>query len=138
MGDSSPSASPHQFKFELGCLLRDGFMEMVKNVWESENHGSTPMEHWQAKIRRLRQHLRGWAMNTSGVLKKEKKKTLDNKLDRLDKNAETSLLSPQEVDLKQYLKNRLAEMLERKKLSGTRGQRLKNYWKVTQTPNISS
>ena len=72
--------------------------------------GSTLMERWQAKIRRLCQHLRGWAKNTSGALKKEKKKILD-RLDNLDKKAETSILSPQEVDLKQYLKNRLAEML---------------------------
>ena len=133
MGDSSPSASPHQFKFELGWLLRDGFMEMVKNVWESENHGSTPMEHWQAKIRRLRQHLRGWAMNTSGVLKKEKKKILDI-LDSLDKKAETSILSPQEVDQKQYLKNRLAEMLREEEIKWYQRAKVKKLLK----PNTSN
>jgi hypothetical protein len=45
------------------------------------------------KIRRLRYHLRGWAKHTSGVNKKEKE--LLDKLDNLDKKAETSLLSPQ-------------------------------------------
>jgi len=44
------------------------------------------METWQTKIRRLRQHLRGWAKNTSGIQKKEKKKILD-KLDSLDKKS---------------------------------------------------
>ena len=72
--DSSLNATQYQFKFELGWLLRDGFMDMVKEVWESVDLGSTLMERWQAKIRRLCQHLRGWAKNTSGALKKEKKK----------------------------------------------------------------
>jgi len=57
----------------------------------------------------------GWAKNTSGILKKEKKKILD-KLDSLDKKAETCILSPQEVDLKQYLKTRLAEMLREEEI----------------------
>ena len=114
-GDSSTNLHQSQFKFELGWLLRDGFMDMVKEVWESENLSSTPVERWQAKIRRLRQHLRGWAKNTSGALKKEKKIILD-RLDSLEKKAETSILSPQEVDLKQYLKNRLAEMLREEEI----------------------
>jgi hypothetical protein len=42
------------------------------------------LKSWQSKIRRLRQHLRGWAKNVSGAYKKEKKELLD-KLDMLDK-----------------------------------------------------
>jgi hypothetical protein len=41
------------FKFELGWLLRDGFTEMVKNIWLNENAWSNLMEKWKAKIRRL-------------------------------------------------------------------------------------
>ena len=52
--DSPSSATQHQFKFEPEWLLRDGFMDMVKEVWESVDQGPTPMETWQAKIRRLR------------------------------------------------------------------------------------
>jgi len=37
-------------------------------------------------------------------------------MDNLDKKAETSILSLQEVDLKQYLKNRLAEMLRHEEI----------------------
>ena len=92
-GDSSSNFNQRQFKFELGWLLRDGFMDMVKEVWESENLGSTPLERWQAKIRKLRQHLRGWAKNTSGVLKKEKKKILDI-LDSLDKKSRNLYFIP--------------------------------------------
>ena len=44
-----------------------------------------------------------------------KKKILD-KLDSLDKKAETCILSPQEVYLKQYLKTRLAEMLREEEI----------------------
>ena len=135
--DSPSSATQHQFKFEPEWLLRDGFMDMVKEVWESVDQGPTPMETWQAKIRRLHQHLRGWSKNTSGKLKKEKKKILD-KLDSLDKKAETCIISPQEVDLKQYLKTRQADMLREEEIKCINGQRLRSYLNVTQTPNTFS
>jgi exonuclease III len=32
-GESSHMATQHMFKFELGCLLRDGFIEIVKDIW---------------------------------------------------------------------------------------------------------
>ena len=73
------------------------------------NDGHTPLEKWQAKIRRLRQYLRGWAKNVSGAYKKEKKILLE-KLDELDKKAETMLLTSQEVNLKHVLNERLAEL----------------------------
>jgi hypothetical protein len=62
------------FKFERGWLLRDGFYDMVANIQQSETKGSTPLiERWQAKIRRLRQHLRGWDKHTAGSYRKEKR-----------------------------------------------------------------
>ena len=61
------------FKFELGWLIRDGFYDMVANIWQQETKGVTAIERWQNKIRSLRQYLRGWAKNTTGMLKKEKK-----------------------------------------------------------------
>lgn len=88
---------------------------MVKDIWSGVNDGDTPMERWQAKIRKLRQHLRGWAKNTSGHYKKEKKAIL-NRLDDLDKKVENSLLSPQELDLKHCLQNKLAQMLREKEI----------------------
>ena len=52
--DSSSNITQHQFKFQLRWLLRDSFMDMVKEVWGRVDPGPTPMETWQAKIRRLR------------------------------------------------------------------------------------
>ena len=72
----------------------------------SVNDGHTPLEKWQAKLRRLLQYLRGWAQNVSGAYKKEQK-TLLEKLDELDKKAETMLLTSQEVNLKHVLNERL-------------------------------
>jgi hypothetical protein len=63
------------FKFELGLLLRDDFMEMVRDIWEHAVVGQKPMQRWQGKIYRLRQYLRGWAKNISGQYKKEKRKS---------------------------------------------------------------
>jgi hypothetical protein len=47
------------------------FFDLVKEVWESENMGWSPMERWQNKIRRVRRFLRGWAKNL--VSKQEQK-----------------------------------------------------------------
>jgi hypothetical protein len=67
-------ATQPMFKFELGWLIRVGFMDMVRDIWTNILVGSTPMERWQGKIRRLHQYLRGWVKNTSGQYKKEKKR----------------------------------------------------------------
>jgi mannosylglycoprotein endo-beta-mannosidase len=96
-------------------LLRDGFNEMVGEVWHNTLAQGSPIEIWQAKIRRLRQHLRGWAKHMSGAYKKEKTTLLD-KLDELDKKTEIVLLSDFELDLKHVLSERLAELLREEEL----------------------
>ena len=75
----------------------------------------TPLERWQAKIRRLRQYLIGWVKNVSGAYKKEKHILL-NKLDELDKKAEISLLEETEINLKHVLNERLAKLLRQEEL----------------------
>jgi hypothetical protein len=86
-GESSCMTTQSMFKFELVWILRDGFMETVRDIWTHIVVGSTIMERWQGKIRRLQQYLRGWAKNIGGQYKKEKKEIL-NTLDTLDKKAE--------------------------------------------------
>jgi len=113
--NSSSQTYQHQFKFELGWLLRDGFCDMVRDVWNSVVDTGTPIERWQNKIRRLRQYLRGWAKNISGHYKKEKKELLD-KLDELDKKAEGCALNETEINLKHVLNDRLAELLREEEL----------------------
>lgn len=110
----SPTYQP-QFKFELGWLLRDGFCDMVKNVWKETVVNGSPIKRWQTKIRKLRQHLRGWARNVSGTYKKEKKDIL-NKLDDPDKKAESATLSQPELYLKHVLNVKLAELLREEEL----------------------
>jgi hypothetical protein len=60
----------------------------------------------------VRQYLRGWAKNVSGQYKKE----ILNILDDLDKKAKTSALETHERDLKQFLNNRLAELLREEEI----------------------
>lgn len=103
------------FKFELGWLLREGFLELVTEVWRKESRGSTKLEKWQNKIRRLRQFLRGWAKNINGAYKKEKA-ILIAKVEELDKKAESQLLSRQELDLKNYVKQRLSFLLREEEI----------------------
>jgi hypothetical protein len=68
---------------------------MVVNIWRSQNSGSSPLQRWQSKIRRLRQHLRGWASNMAGSYKKEKK---------LFWQAENDRLPDHEINLKRNLR----------------------------------
>ena len=77
--------------------------------------GRTPLERWQNRIRRLRQHLRGCAKHTAGTYRKEKKKLLAL-LEKLDKKAEITSLSDQEVNFKHYLKERLVLLLREKEI----------------------
>jgi exonuclease III len=65
-GESAHMATQPMFKFELGWLLRDGFLDMVRDIWTNTVVGDSPMQRWQGKIHKLRQYLRGWAKNTGG------------------------------------------------------------------------
>jgi hypothetical protein len=72
MGEPNANIQP-MFKVELGWLLQDGFIDMIREIWSSTTVGHTPMERWQGKIRWVRQYLKGWVKNISGQYKKEKK-----------------------------------------------------------------
>jgi hypothetical protein len=43
-GTPSHRGNARNFQFELGWLTRDGFFDLVKGVWESENRGRSPLE----------------------------------------------------------------------------------------------
>jgi hypothetical protein len=95
--------------------LKDGFFELVSDVWHKENKGNTPMQRWQNKIRRLRQFLRGCAKNMKGTYKKEKQELL-RRAEELDKKVESQLLSQHEWDLRQCIKDRLSQLLREEEL----------------------
>jgi exonuclease III len=76
-GESTNTHTQHMFKFEIGWLLREGFLDMIRDLCSNTTTGYTPMERWKGKIRRVRQYLRGWSKNVSGQYKKEKKEILN-------------------------------------------------------------
>jgi hypothetical protein len=39
--------TPPLVKFELGWLLREGFFELVSEIWNKETKGSTSLQVWQ-------------------------------------------------------------------------------------------
>jgi hypothetical protein len=61
------------FKFELGWLSRDGFEDMVKEVWNRPVKGSSAILRWNNKISALRKHLRGWTRHYLDYTKKKRK-----------------------------------------------------------------
>jgi hypothetical protein len=81
------------FKFELGWLQREGFQDMVKNVWERLVAGNTPILRWNNKMCAMRKNLSGWAGYVSDILKKEKSR-LSSIIDDLEALAELRPLSP--------------------------------------------
>ena len=73
------------------------------------------MDRWQNKIRRLRRFLKGWTRNLVSQYKKHKLDLLA-KIDNFDRKAETSLLSPQEVELRHHLKGQLTKLLREEEM----------------------
>jgi hypothetical protein len=71
------------------------------------------------------------------VVNIKKKKSILDTLDELDKKAENSPLVPNEIDLKQYLNNRLAELLREEEIKWYQRDK-RNYWRVIPTPDISN
>lgn len=114
-GASSHNRHQPLFKLERGWLLRDGFYDLVADVWHLETKGISAIEKWQNKIRSLRQFLRWWAKNIAGHNKKEKKQ-LVSMIDELDKKAENTILSDQEINLKRYLNEQLVHLLREEQL----------------------
>jgi hypothetical protein len=45
-GESTNAHTHHMFKFELGWLLHDGFIDMIRDLWSNMTTGHTPMERW--------------------------------------------------------------------------------------------
>jgi hypothetical protein len=102
-------------KFELAWLFKDGFDEKVAELWQQETKGSSSLEKWHNKIRTLRRYLRGWAKNMNGLYKKEKNDIL-GKLEQLDKKAESTLVLPHEINIKQCLNVRLIQLLREEEI----------------------
>lgn len=56
--------------FKLGIT---GFSDVVKQIWSTEMDGNTPMDRWQAKIRKLCQYLRGGQSIQVGLIRRKRK-----------------------------------------------------------------
>jgi len=71
-GDATHVGNKNTFSFELAWFEKEGFLDLVAREWAKENRGHSNIERWQYKIRHLRQFLRVWQKNESGIYKKEK------------------------------------------------------------------
>ena len=73
------------------------------------------MEKWKNKITHLRQFLRGWAKNQSGIYKAEKERFI-NLINELDLKAESALLDAAEQEIKMNVEMKLRELLREEEL----------------------
>jgi hypothetical protein len=69
--------------------------------------------------------LRGWAKNISGQYKKEKKEILDT-LDGLDKKAKHTPFHAEEINIKQCLNNRLAQLYREEEIKWYQRMKVKD------------
>lgn len=90
-------------------------LDLIARKWAKENRGEFNIERWQCKIKHLRQFLRGWAKNVSGIYKREKEKLL-NLINELDLKAEASMLDTVESFAKREAKEKLAKLLREEQL----------------------
>jgi hypothetical protein len=105
----------HPFKFELGWLQREGFQDLVNNVWERPVSGNNPILRWNNKMRAMRRHLSGWARHRAGILEKEKLR-LSTIIDELESLAEVRLLSSDEIELKSQSNAQITSLLREEEL----------------------
>ena len=79
------------FSFELSWFEKEGLFYMVAREWAKDFGGHSSVERWQNKIRHLRQFLRGWARNESGIYKQEKDRLI-RMIKALDLKVESNML----------------------------------------------
>jgi hypothetical protein len=98
---------------------------MVSSICQQEYREGSAIQIWQNKIRALQRYLRGWAKNSAGSTKKEKKQLLEL-IDNLDKKAEISYLSPNELSTKAYGNDRLVSILREEEVRLFQRAKVKN------------
>jgi endonuclease/exonuclease/phosphatase family metal-dependent hydrolase len=104
-----------QFKFELGWLHREGFHDMVKDVWERPVSVRSPIERWNHRLQAVCKHLSGWACHITCILKQHKQK-LSTIIDELEALAEVRPLSVHEIELKSQSNAQIANLLREEEL----------------------
>ena len=90
-------------------------MAIIAREWSKPVAGQTSIEIWQNKIRHLRQFLRGWARNESGIYKKEKERLIQL-IDSLDIKAEGTLLDVNEQAMKSEAEQSLRVLMREEEL----------------------
>lgn len=83
------------FRLEKWWFLREDFKPLIEKVWNESTKGSSAIEIWQEKIRKLRKVTRGRSRIVEAELRKVKGELM-SEFDALDIKSETSELSEDE------------------------------------------
>uniref|UniRef100_A0A453PHD6 Uncharacterized protein n=1 Tax=Aegilops tauschii subsp. strangulata TaxID=200361 RepID=A0A453PHD6_AEGTS len=70
-GEATHIGNKILFSFELRWFEKENFLDIIAREWVKPVSGNSNVERWQNKIRHIRQFLRGWAKNESGIYKRE-------------------------------------------------------------------
>ena len=114
-GEATHVGNKNVFSFELGWFEKEGFMDLIETEWTRGRGGSSPIEKWQNKIRHLRQYLRGWARNQSGIYKAEKEILLHT-INALDVKAESTPLNMSERNIKNEAEKNLQSLMREEEM----------------------
>ncbi|XP_073360247.1 uncharacterized protein [Aegilops tauschii subsp. strangulata] len=115
LGRAMRAAKLRDVEASTGWFEKENFMEIIAQEWAKPISGRLSIERWQNKIRHLRQFLRGWARNESGIYKQEKER-LTQLIDALDLKAEVNILNVAERRSKSEAEQRLRALLREEEL----------------------
>lgn len=114
-GEAVHLGNKNIFSFKTAWFEREDFLQLIAREWAAEQRGDSNVEIWQYKIRHLRQFLRGWAKNNSGIYRQQKERLL-NIINDLDIKAESNSLDINERVTKREAEVSLAKLLREEEI----------------------
>jgi len=103
------------FRFELAWLRHQDFIPLVKEIWERQCFGLSALDRIQAKIKKVKQFLKGWDFNQRGAQKKAMQNLKDELL-ILEQLEEDNLLSIDQLQQKVHIIHTIMKMCEEEEL----------------------
>ena len=99
------------FRFKLSWLKHPEYLSRVQEIWNSPCHAESAFDRIQLKLKKFKQHFKGWGFNNQGIERKIKQQ-LNEELLILEQIEEQAFLSLEQVQKKVQIQSTLLKMLE--------------------------
>ena len=122
-GNPAFTGTAKKFKMELSWFSRKDFYDTVAQIWSKPVHGQNSVQRWNKKMAALRRHLRGWAIHTNSLYKKQKS-SLQSIITTLDISAESHLLTESERNQLDQARCELSKLLREEEIKYFQGAKV--------------